>query len=196
MARGESADEIAKRIATRRWRDSPKSERDTAIMLRLIESFFDRDDDFTYLEFGTCFGTTLSSVLRHFRNTRGIGLEVDPARFAVTRWLQEKVGEELATQGRIELHCTNVLCAPFAPASIDVVFMDTNHRYPDDYAYITYLLEGGFLRDGFLFIGDDPMHTGTSRARESFIRARSSEFRIITREDWNLWWFYRLRGRS
>jgi hypothetical protein len=63
-------------IASKRWTWSPKSEKGVDHLITLLETFFHPDESFTYLEFGTCYGTTLARVLAHFKNARGIGLEV------------------------------------------------------------------------------------------------------------------------
>ncbi len=178
-------------IAQRKWRWSPTSERFTGYIIELIESFRDREEPFRYLEFGTCFGTTIASVLRHFRQARGIGLEIIPSRFDVTRWLIGRVDHDFRVSDRIDLRPVGLYEAQLEANSVDVVFMDTDHRYPDDHDYIRYLLDGDILRPGFLFIGDDPMHTGTKLARERFIQENDGRYHIETLPQENLWWFRR-----
>ena len=189
QASGASPQVIDRLIAERQWQFSPKSEPAMQRLIQLIESAHGPSDSFTHLEFGTCFGTTIASVLQHFRNARGIGLEMDPARFRVSEWLVKQVGRSCDLAGRLSLQQTNLLEAELSPDSVDVVFMDTDHRYPDDYGYLMHLLAGPILRPGFLFIGDDPLHTGTKQARERLIREQSHFLDIATRPDWNLWWF-------
>ena len=58
------------------------------------------------------------------------------------------------------------------------------------------LLDRDILREGFLFAGDDPMHTGTKQARERFLRENEGVYRIETRTDQNLWWFSETAGGS
>lgn len=182
-------DVIDRALAADRWKLSPKSEHHTTHLLRLIERFFGRDDAFTYLEFGTCFGTTLVSVMRHFQRAGAIGLEINPARFDITRWLVDRMREPFVLGDRVALHLCGLTDAPLPAASVDVVFMDTNHRYPDDYEYIVQLLGRRVLTDGFLFVGDDPLHTGTCQSRERFIREYATRFTIETCTRRNLWWF-------
>ena len=189
-ASGISVDASARMISDRQWRLSPKSEQAGRNVIQLIEAFQHPTDAFTYLEFGTCFGTTIASVLRRFDNARGIGLEVNPARFEISCWLTKRMRTDFHIADRLTLMQMDVRNAPLQPDSIDIVFMDTNHCYPDDYEYIMHLLNGNVLRKGFLFIGDDPLHTGTNLAREHFIRQHSASYRIITRADKNLWWFF------
>ncbi len=180
---------IDKAVSTQQWRSSPKSARGVGFVIDLIESRFDRNDSFTYLEFGVCFGTTIASVLQHFHNARGIGLEINPARRHVAKWVCDHVADRFALSGRVNIMSHSVLDAPLAPDCIDVVMMDTDHRYPDDLNYVEHVLRCGALREGFLFIGDDPMHTGTQRAREQFTSEHSSTYSVEVSERQNLWWF-------
>lgn len=173
------------------WRETATDPATTSHLLRLIEGFFEPADAFTYLEFGTGFGSNLGSVLQHFRNARAIGVEPNGRRLAVTRWLTRRVDAAFDLADRLELHESTVVRAPLAPHGIDVVFMNTEHRYPEGYAYVAHLLDGGFLRDGFLFVGVGPMSDGTRTTRERLTRDRFGELRVLTRADWNLWWFYR-----
>jgi len=185
-----SETECKQAIATRRWMSSPKSEKDVQQLLTLLEAFFCPDEDFTYLEFGTCFGTTFARVLAHFPNAKGIGLEVNKSRFHVTCWLMQWVDERWNLVKRAELHRASVVDVPFAPNSIDAVFMDTSHVFPDDLEYIRHLTSNGVLRKGFVFVVDDPLHSGTDIARRQFISKESAKYKIITRRDKNLWWFF------
>lgn len=182
-------DQIAEIITKQQWKLSPKPESDTRFMLQVMEAFFNPIEPLTYFEFGTCFGTTITTVLRKFSCARGIGLEVNPARYDVSRWIGQQVCDEFDLTDRLDLRNCSLTEAKLKPNSIDVVFMDTNHRYPDDYQYICHLLGSGALREGFLFLGDDPMHSGTDQARKQFISEQSDNYRIITRPDKNLWWF-------
>ncbi len=184
-----SGTECKQAIATRRWMSSPKSEKDVQQLLTLLEAFFRPDEDFTYLEFGTCFGTTFAPVLAHFANASGIGLEVNKPRFNVTYWLMQRMDERWNLVKRSELHRASVLDVLFAPNSIDAVFMDTSHVFPDDLEYIRHLTSNGILRKGFVFVVDDPLHSGTDITRRQFIREESAKYEIITRPDKTLWWF-------
>ena len=195
-ATGAAPDVIDRCITEGQWRLSPKSERSTRHLITLIERFHAVDDPFTYLEFGTCFGTTILSILRHFREARGIGLEANPSRFSVSRWLAECMRDEFELGNRLELRQGSILDTGLTADSVDVVFMDTDHRYPDDYDYMRCLLDRDILREGFLFAGDDPMHTGTKQARERFLRENEGVYRIETRTDQNLWWFSETAGGS
>jgi hypothetical protein len=177
-------------IKVRRWAWSPKSEKEVNQLLNLLEGFFHLDEQFTYLEFGACFGTTFCSVLARFPNAKGIGLEVDQYRFDVTKWLIERLDKQFSLVNRVKLYNQSVLDAPLEQNSIDVVLMDTNHKYPDDFDYVMHLINSGVLRKNFLFIGDDPLHTGTDIARKRFIEEHSHSHKIITRKDKNLWWFF------
>jgi predicted O-methyltransferase YrrM len=101
----------------------------------------------------------------------------------------EKQKRTFGLEGRVVLQPVSILEATLQRESVDVVFMDTNHTY-DDYNYIMHLLENSVLRRGFLFIVDDPLHTGTDLARKQFIEKHSDSYKVITRTDWNLWWFF------
>lgn len=186
---GRDAEAVARAIDDDQWNLSPKCEMFVRYLLEVIETRFARNEEFTYLEFGTCFGTTITNVLRYFHRAKGIGLEVTPERFEVGSWLANRVDESYKLGGRLQLRCSQLTQAMIEPNSIDVVFMDTDHRYPDDYEYVMYLLDQGILRHGFLFVGDDPMHTGTCQARERFIAQQSDKFGITTSPQKNLWWF-------
>ena len=87
---------------------------------------------------------------------------------------------------QLELRQNSILDAGPTEASVDVASMDTDHRYPDDYDYIRCLLDRNILREGFLFAGDDPTHTGTKQALERFLRENAGVYRIETRTDQNL----------
>ena len=69
--------------------------------------------------------------------------------------------------------------------------MDTNHVYPEEYDLILHFLDRDLLRRGFLFVVDDPTHSGTDSALQQFLRERSDEFKILTSAEKNLWWFFR-----
>lgn len=178
-------------LTTKKWMSSPRPAADVDHVVHLIESHFPVDGAFTYLEFGACFGTTISQVMSRFPNARGIGVEFVPARYDVVKYTLQQKDAEWNLVKRVELLQGSILKAPLRPDSIDVVFMDTNHVFPDEYNYVKHLLDGGFLRKGFLFIGDDPLHTGTDETRRYFIEKHGGEFKVITHEGWNLWWFYR-----
>lgn len=178
-------------IATHRWRLSPKRDSNVDHLITLLEAFFEPNDRFTCLEFGTCFGTTLSRVLAHFRDARAIGLESNPARHEVTQWLVERMDSEWNLKDRVVLHRAALLDAPLEECSIDAVFMDTSHMYPGDFECIMHLVNGSFLRRGFVFVGDDPMHSGTKLSRERFMSEHNDLYRIITRVDKDLWWFFK-----
>ncbi len=92
--------------------------------------------------------------------------------------------------GRVKLYKASILNIPLEPNSLDAVFMDTSHIYPDDYEYIKYLTTSGILHRGFLFIGDDPVDAGTDKARQRLIAEEGAKYKIITRPDKNLWWFF------
>ena len=183
-------------IASKRYTASPKSQTGVHQMLALMESFFHPSEKFTYLEFGTCFGTTLAYILAYFKNAHAIGVEVTEARFDMTRWLVGRMSSQWNLESRVKLYKSSILDVPLSSNSIDVVFMDTDHKYPNDLEYIMYLLNSGVLRANFLFIGDDPIHTGTKKSREHFIAEQSSKYKIITRPDKNLWWFFRYKSRT
>ena len=135
-------------------------------------------------------------MLRHFSHARGIGLEMDLRRYDVSAWLIQQIGRQFDLGERVSLEQTNLLDTSLAPHSVDVVFMDTDHRYPQDYEYITYLLDSHILRPDFLFIGDDPYHTGTQEARRRLESEPCHRLDIETRPDWNLWWFRSVRSRA
>lgn len=176
-------------VATRRWVWAPRSEAGVEHMIHLLHSFFHPESAFTYLEFGTCFGTTLARMLAAFKNAHAIGVEVHQARFEVTRWLINRMDAQWHLSNRVELQRASILDVSLPPASVDVVFMDTNHLYPDDFEFIMYLTTSGVLRQGFVFIGDDPLHTGTHLARQRFIAEQSARYQIVTKPAKNLWWF-------
>src|ERR1700726_1671713 len=136
----QSETERKKAIADRRWMWSPKGEEGVNHLITLLEAFFSPEEGFTYLEFGTCFGTTFAQVLGHFKNARGIGLEVSPNRWDVTRWLIHRMDATWNLSDRIQLHNTSIGDVPFGPNSVDAVFMDTNHVYPDEFDYIMHIL--------------------------------------------------------
>jgi hypothetical protein len=177
-------------IASRRWTRSPKSGKGVVHLIALLEAFFHPDESFTYLEFGCCYGTTLARVLAHFKNARGIGLEVNRTRSDVTRWLLDRVDSDWHLAHRVKLYNASVLDVPLESNSIDAVLMDTNHLYPDEYKYILHLTSNNILRKGFIFAVDDPLHSGTDTTRKRFIAEQGDKYRSITREDMNLWWFF------
>lgn len=176
-------------VATKRWMLAPRSEKGVEQIIDLLIGFFPSNRAFTYLEFGTCFGTTLARLLAAFPLARGIGVEVDPARFDVTRWLIARMDTEWNLRSRVTLWNASISDVPLPPASIDVVFMDTNHVYADDRASIAHLTTCGALAEGFVFLGDDPFHSGTRLARERFIADQGSRYEIETSAARNLWWF-------
>jgi len=168
----------------RGWQWSPKPAAHVAHMIQVLSAFFNPVEPMTYLEFGSCWGTTLASVLSAFPRAHAIGLEPNPYRYDVTRFMLDRTG----VAGRASLRCCAVQEADVAPNSVDVVFMDTNHT-EEDYDYILHVLGSGWLRRHWLFVGDDPEHTGTKVARERFIERFAGTYHIITRPDLNLWWF-------
>jgi hypothetical protein len=177
-------------IASKRWTWSPKSEEGVDHLIMLLEAFFHPDETFTYLEFGTCYGTTIARVLAHFKNARGIGLEVSQVRSDVARWLINRMDADWHLSKRVEVHKASILDVPLEPNSVDAVLMDTNHLYPDEYEYIMHLTRNNILRKGFIFAVDDPLHTGTDTTRKRFIAEHSDKYKSITRSDKNLWWFF------
>ena len=172
-----------------RWRLSPKPERQVNYQIQVINDHFGPTDCFSYFEFGVCFGTTFTQVLSWFPKANGIGLEINPKRFEVAKWMVERPfgGKNLA--GRTRFHQIGFEDYPLSANSIDVVFMDTNHQYPDEFNYIIRLLESGALRKNYLFLIDDPFHTGTDIARRRLIEERSDSLEIHTVGEWGLWWF-------
>jgi predicted O-methyltransferase YrrM len=177
-------------VANKRWTWSPKTEVGVDQLIALLEAFFDPDESFTYLEFGTCFGTTFTRVLGHFQNARGIGLEVNRGRAEVTRWLVGRMDPLWHLRERVELYHTSILELPLQPDSVNAVLMDTNHVYPDEFEFIMHLLGKRILRRGFVFVIDDPAHTGTDTTRKRFIAEHGDHYKNITRIDKNLWWFF------
>lgn len=159
------------------------------MMLRFLNDFLDKDRAFNYLEFGICFGTTFGMVMSNFTNANGFGLEIDPNRFEVCKWIVDCMGKAIGFQDRVTLKCGGILEQKLEPNSIDVVFMDTNHTALDDYDFIMHIINSGALREDFLFVGDDPTHSGTDESRKQFIDRHSDQYHIVTRVDMNLWWF-------
>jgi hypothetical protein len=152
-----------------RWMLSPKPQREIEMLLARVAERFAPDAPITYLEFGTCYGTTFCAVMSYLEAATGIGLEIDPHRFDVTRWMATHVGSQMGFADRITLLNSGILEASLERQSVDLVLMDTNHRYPDDYDFVMRLIEGEILRPGFLFIGDDPTQDGTDTSRKRFI---------------------------
>ena len=189
ISRDLEAENAQNYISKELWRYSPKPSSAVVKLTQLLEAFFGKHDQFTYVEFGVCFGTTLAQVGLTFPNVHLIGFEQLEARYKVASWLVNRVAQTFPFP-KSELYCCPVLNHGFSPGSVDVVYMDTNHEYPNDYEYILHFLSSGYLKKDFVFIGDDPTHTGTKTSRERFISEYSHQYKIITREDWNLWWFY------
>ena len=186
---GFSEERIAEDMSTNRWMSSPKPQRDTIGMLSLLAGLVPVESEVGYLEFGTCFGTTFSSVMSLYPNGHGTGLEKDPGRYQISKYVIESVGREMGFLDRINLHNASISEFELKPNSLDIVFMDTDHKYPNDYNYIHRLLDSGALRDGFVFVGDDPFHSGTDTSRLRFIDESSDEFEIQTDEALDLFWF-------
>ena len=189
-ARGFSNEDVHQRMSVNRWMLSPKPQREIEMLLARIGERFPTASPITYLEFGTCYGTTFCAVMSYFEAAVGIGLEIDPHRFDVTRWMVEHVGVQMGFADRTTLLNTGILEAPLEKHSVDLVLMDTNHRYPDDYDFVLRLIDEEILRPGFLFLGDDPTQDGTDTSRRRFIEEHSDRFHVETRTDLNLWWFY------
>ncbi len=188
--RGFDNDAVQTRMDVHRWMLSPKPQREIEMLLGRIGKRFPASAPVTYLEFGTCYGTTFCAVMSYLEAANGIGLEIDPHRFDVTRWMVERVGSQIGFADRVTLLNTGVLEAKLEKHSVDLVLMDTNHRYPDDYDFVMRLIDGEVLRPGFLFIGDDPTQDGIDTSRRRFIDEHSARFHIETRADFNLWWFW------
>jgi hypothetical protein len=174
-----------------RWALSPRPGESVGAITQLIGAFFAPEEAFNYLEFGACFGTTFAAVMGQFPNAHGIALEQVPERAAVARWLIQEMDVKWNLAARTEVRTHSVLETDLSRASVDVVFMDTDHGYPGDYDYVMYLLDSGALAPGFLFIGEDPFHTGTDTSRRRLISELSDAYKFITRPDLNLFWFYK-----
>lgn len=196
MAHSDIFDSEAQRrefLTTNRWTLSPRpagGPHGVNVLINLISSFFGADEEFTYLEFGMCFGTTFAQVLGHFKNACGIGVELVPERCEVARWVVNEMNQRWALNPRVDIQCSSILEARIPPGSVDVVFMDTSHKYPHDYEFVNRLVKGGHMKPKFLFIGDDPLHTGTDEARRRLIVEWSHRYKFITRSDLNLFWFF------
>ena len=171
-----------------RWKLSPKPFSDVLEMIKVVERFFPQDAPLRYLEFGCCFGTTFTWFLKHFHNAMGVGLEVMDFRYEVSRWLLQRMEDEWNLKGRWEVHHKSVMEMPFSRHSFDIVFMDTNHM-ETDYEYIIHLIKNEYVKPNFLFLGDDPFHTGTKISREKFIEKYGDQYPVITDSQYNLWYF-------
>jgi len=172
-----------------RWRLSPKPERQVDYLIQVINDHFEKTDGFSYFEFGVCFGTTFTQVLSWFSKANGLGLEFDPIRFEVAKWMINRPSGNKNLTGRTRFHQISFEDYPLPADSIDVVFMDTDHDYPDEFNFIIRLLKSGALRKNFLFLVDDPFHTGTDIARGKLIEGHSDNLEIHTVAEWSLWWF-------
>ncbi len=188
-ARGMGELDVKARMQGHRWMSSPKPQREINMLLGLIGTHFTADAPITYLEFGTCYGTTFSAVMSYLTAAQGIGLEIDPYRFDVSQWVVTQAGAQMGFADRVTLLNAGVLEAPLERQSVDLVLMDTNHRYPDDYEFVMRLIDDEILRPGFLFVGDDPTQAGTDTSRKRFIEEHGNRFAIEIRTDLNLWWF-------
>jgi predicted O-methyltransferase YrrM len=181
-------------LTTNRWMSSPRPSSGplgVSVLAELIGAFYGLEDDFTYLEFGLCFGTTFAQILGTFKNARGIGIEIVPERFEVAQWMIEQADATWKLQGRAQLRCSSVLQANLPESSVDVVFMDTSHAYPDEYHMVRHLFDAGMIKPKFLFVGDDPMHSGTDVTRRRLITEWGERYKFITRPDLNLYWFFK-----
>ncbi|MFQ5503051.1 MAG: hypothetical protein ACE5EQ_12270 [Phycisphaerae bacterium] len=172
-------------LRERSWKTWPKPAHRVEQMIQVITAFRNPNEPIGYLEFGTCWGTTFLSVMQAFPKARGTGLEITPHRCEVSRWMVKRTGDN-----RSEIRNESITQAKLDTESIDVVFMDTNHG-EDDYDFIRHVLDSGWLRRHWLFVCDDPNHSGTKIARERLMRDFDDTYKIITRPDINLWWFWK-----
>ncbi|MCH9686429.1 MAG: hypothetical protein K0V04_33660, partial [Deltaproteobacteria bacterium] len=99
------------------------------------------DGPTSYLEFGACCGTTVLSVLEHFPASKIVAFEPMADRTAV----YEEIRNFVPIPGRVtwiedifEHHIEGVRA--MFPEGLSAVYMDTNHKYPNDLWYLEALL--------------------------------------------------------
>ncbi len=166
---------------------SPTPEYQTVFMIDLIEKFFSRDTPLTYVEFGTCFGTTFSSILHYFNNMKGIGFDRCAHRFHISQWMLGCVDKKM----EYELHQCDVIDYSFQKESIDIVFMDTDHIFEEEMRSFNFFFDNQYLSENFLFLCDDPMHSGTKKFRESIVNELPNGVAYSLEQAFNLFYFYR-----
>lgn len=132
----------------------------------------------TYLEFGACCGTTMLSVLEHFPACEVIAFEPMPDRTAI----YEEIRRFVPVTGRItwiadifEHHIEGIRA--MHPEGISAVYMDTNHKFPNDLWYLeAILVDSPLLAPDGLLICDDRFHSGTRRSVTEFLRRHGHRF--------------------
>lgn len=132
----------------------------------------------SFLEFGACCGTTSLTVLEHFPECRIVAFEPIHERTLV----YEELRRLTPIEGRITWiedileHHLEGLRAMF-PDGVSAIYMDTNHKYPNDLWYLESLLvEQPLLSPEGLLICDDRMHSGTRRSVTEFLRRHGARF--------------------
>ena len=132
----------------------------------------------TYLEFGACCGTTVLSVQEHFPRAKVIAFEPMPDRTAVYEELREFVrlpGRVTWIEDIFEHHIEGIRA--MHPEGISAVYMDTNHKYPNDLWYLEALLvDRPLLAEDGLLICDDRFHSGTRQSINEFLARHSRDF--------------------
>jgi hypothetical protein len=132
----------------------------------------------SFLEFGACCGTTSLSVMEEFPDCRIIAFEPMRDRTAVFDELRRAlpIGGRITWIEDILEHHLEGVRAMF-PDGLSAIYMDTNHKYPNDLWYLEHLLvDAPLLAEDGLFICDDRMHSGTRRSVSEFLRLHGRAF--------------------
>lgn len=132
----------------------------------------------TYLEFGACCGTTALTVLEHFPQCRIIAFEPMRDRTAI----YEEIRRFSSVRGRLtwiedifEHHVEGIRA--MHPEGVSAVYMDTNHKFPNDLWYLeAILVDEPILAEDGLLICDDRFHSGTRRSVTEFLERHGDDF--------------------
>ncbi len=171
------------------WTWQPKTEESLEQLITLLEDLFSIDEAFTYLEFGTCFGTTLTRLLTHFKKARAIGIETDEAKFKITHWLIEQMDRQRQLSNRVKLYNIHFNDVSLKAHSIDLIFMDGSHKYPDDFDLIMQLLTSDVLREVFLLVGE--LTVQNQETQNKLIKEVGEHYNVIIKPDENLWLLFK-----
>lgn len=132
----------------------------------------------TYLEFGACCGTTVLTVLEHFPRCRILAFEPMRDRTAI----YEELRQFTSVRGRVtwiedifEHHIEGIRA--MHPEGISAIYMDTNHKFPNDLWYLeAILVDDPILAADGLLICDDRFHSGTRRSVSQFLERHGARF--------------------
>jgi len=135
----------------------------------------------SYLEFGAACGTTLLLVAECFPEIAAIGIEPLPKRKAIFEAIRARCPFDTEKihwiTGVFEDHVAE-LRRRF-PTGIDVIYMDTNHKYPNDLNYLNCILvDEKLLAPGGLLICDDRYHTGTAQSVNEFLEKQRGQIKF------------------